>query len=163
MRRPLLSSLIAVALLVVLLSLPAIAQISNFDSIVASGDVTANDDITSGDDVIATDDVTVGDDIVVGGLYQLTAATTITVSNDSTVTPTGSYQPLTSAANVGTATIAVQGAGTVVHLVNTTNTTITFTDTGTLKLSGNAALGQFDSLTLISDGTNWVEISEANN
>ena len=41
--------------------------------------------------------------------------------------------------------------------------TITITDTGTLKLSGNAALGQYDTITLWSDGTNWIEISETNN
>jgi hypothetical protein len=41
--------------------------------------------------------------------------------------------------------------------------TITLTDTGTLKLSGNAALGQYDNITLMSDGANWVELSETNN
>lgn len=163
------SALITAVLLGVLMSLPAIAQISNFDSIVASGDVTAGDDLTAGDDVISTDDVTVGDDIVVtddatiGGLYKLSKAVSVTVTPGSTITPVGSYQLLTSAANVGTSDITVLAAGTVVHLINVANTTITLTDTGTLKLSGNAALGQYDSLTIISDGTNWIEVSETNN
>jgi len=41
--------------------------------------------------------------------------------------------------------------------------TITLTDTGTLKLGGNAALGQYDSITLLSDGTNWIQVSKADN
>ena len=145
------AAILVTLILGVLLALPAIAQISNFDSIVASGDV------------IAGDDLTVGDDAVIGGLYKLTAATAISVTTDATITPTGSYQPLESAGNVQTSSIAVLAAGTVVHFVNTANTTITFTDTGTLKLSGNAALGQYDSLILLSDGTNWIEVSETNN
>lgn len=145
MKRAILSGVIAALLLVALVSLPVLAQISNFDNIVVSNDFVVVDDAN------------------VGGLMRYTAATAVTVSNDSTVTPTGSYQPLTSAGNAGTATITVLSAGTVVHFVNTANTTITFTDTGTLKLSGNAALGQFDTLTVVSDGTNWVELSKTNN
>jgi len=163
MKRAIYSGLIAAALMIALISIPVWAQISNFDSIIASGDVTAGDDITSGDDVISTDDVTVGDDIVIGGLERLTAATAISVTTDGTVTPTGSYQPLESAGTVATSDITVLTAGTIVHLVNTTNTSITFTDTATLKLSGNAALGQYDTLTILSDGTNWIEVGQVNN
>jgi len=48
-------------------------------------------------------------------------------------------------------------------LVNVGSNTITLTDTGTLKLSANAALGQYDTITLQSDGTNWIELAKANN
>ena len=48
-------------------------------------------------------------------------------------------------------------------MVNNSNTTITISDTGTLKLSGNIALGQYDTLVLISDGTNWVQLATTNN
>lgn len=108
-------------------------------------------------------DLTVGDDIAVTGDLVLTPATPISVTMNATITPLGSYQPLTSAGTVNTASITVGAAGTVLTLVNSANTSIVFTDTGTLKLTGNITLGQYDTLTLVSDGTNWVMRSTANN
>lgn len=90
----------------------------------------------------------------------------ITVTKNMTITPRGSYQPLAAVGPVGTAIVTKGNAGDVLFLVNTstvTTATITISDTGTLKLGGNRALGQFDTLTLISDGTNWVEQSFVNN
>lgn len=94
---------------------------------------------------------------------RLAPNTPISVTQNMTITAQGSYQPLTSAGNVGTAKIARGNAGDVLLLVNTVNTTITISDTGTLKLGGNRALGQFDTLTLVSDGTNWIERAFTNN
>ncbi len=108
--------------------------------------------------VTATGDVTLNDSVVVG------AQTAISVTNDATITPTGSYQPLTSAGTV-TASLATSGytTGTLLTLLNTANTTIVFTDTGTLKASGNVSLGQYDAASFIFDGTNWIQISESDN
>lgn len=94
---------------------------------------------------------------------RLSPTTPISVTQNMTITPRGSYQPLESAGNVGTAAIARGNAGDVLLLINQTNTTITISDTGTLKLGGNRALGQFDTLTLVSDGTNWIERAFTNN
>jgi hypothetical protein len=151
MRRTILSGLIAAALLGVLLSLPVLAQITNFDSIVASGDITA------------TDDVTAGDDLSVGGWINGNAATSLTITAGGTITPTGTYQRITAAAARGTSSVTGHAAGRILVLVNVGSNTITLTDTGTLKLSGNAALGQYDTITLQSDGTNWIELAKANN
>ena len=103
-------------------------------------------------------------------ITRLTAATlilpkqtSITIVNDTVVTPLGSYQPISSAGTVGTASITIQPAGFELTLVNTAATTITFTDTGTLKLTGNIGLGQYDSLRLMSDGTNWIMLGTSNN
>jgi hypothetical protein len=85
------------------------------------------------------------------------------LTQDATLTPTGTYQPIASAGNIGTSSVAVLAAGTVVNIINTSNVTINFTDTGTLMLSGDAALGQYDTLTLWSDGTNMIEIAQTNN
>lgn len=94
---------------------------------------------------------------------RLAPNTPISVTQNMTITARGSYQPLASAGNVGTAKIARGNAGDVLLLINTVNTTITISDTGTLKLGGNRALGQFDTLTLVSDGTNWIERAFTNN
>jgi hypothetical protein len=94
---------------------------------------------------------------------QFTAANVLTITQGLTITPASSYQPLASAGNVSTGVIATGAAGNILMLVNTADTTITISDTGTLKLSGNLALGQFDSVTLISDGTNWVQLATSNN
>jgi hypothetical protein len=93
----------------------------------------------------------------------LAKGTAISLTMNATLTPNGTYQPLQAAGNVSTASITAGTAGDVLVLVNESNVTITFTDTGTLKLSGNAALAQYDALTLSSDGTNWVEIAQADN
>lgn len=89
--------------------------------------------------------------------------TPIAVSNNSIITTTGVYQPLTATVACGTSSIAAAAAGTMVVFENLSNNTITLTDTETLLLSGNAALGQYDTLSLISDGTNWIQVSKSDN
>jgi hypothetical protein len=152
--------LVLTALILLLaLALPASAQsgVSNFTNVVTTGYQQSGTYMLSGSYLQA------GSYVKVGTFLRLTPGTSITVTTDSLITPLGSYQPLTSGGTVQTASIAAGTAGDLLTLVNTTNTSIVFTDTGTLKLAGNRTLGQFDSLTLISDGTNWVERSFANN
>jgi len=117
-------------------------------------------------DFTSTDDVVVGDDLTVTGDVFALRASTVTVTTDGTITPAGRYQPLSAAGNVQTSSIAgcsSANEGRVVTFINGSNTTITITDTGTLKLSGNAALGQYDSLTVMCDTANWIEVGETNN
>lgn len=125
---------------------------------ISAADITASDDVTATDDLVVGDDLTVGDDLYVADLIASTY-TTVTVTDGSTITPTGMYQRISSAANTGTSAIANPTAGRLLILVNVANTTITLTDTGTLKLSGNAALAQYDAIQLLGDGTNWIQIA----
>lgn len=140
------------------------------DDLIAGDDVTVTDAVTAAD-VTASDDVSVGDDLTVTGLatvgetldvtgastlaslsvtgaesvgtFQLwSPVTAISVTTNGYITPTGSLQPLTSFGNVYTAHISCGAAGRVIVLYNQSNTTITITDTGTVMLSGNTALGQ---------------------
>jgi hypothetical protein len=143
MRRILWTALLIFALAVT----PALAQsgVSNFTHVVASGYVQS------------------GTYVRVGTFERLVPGTTVVVTTDGTITPVASYQPLSSSGNVQTASITAGTAGDVLYMINTSNTTITLTDTGTLKLGGNRALGQYDTLTLVSDGTNWIERSYTNN
>ena len=120
-------------------------------------------DIQDGTTFAAGGDVSVGDDFTLGGDLVTTPGTTIVVTPGSTVTPLGAYVPLSSTGTVGTSAIAGPTAGRRITLVNVAATTITFTDTGTLKLTGNIALGQYDTLSLVGDGTNWLQLSTANN
>lgn len=96
-----------------------------------------------------------------GGL-NLIPGTAITVTDGSTITPTTAIQELTAAGNVGAA-LAACGDGQVQTFVNLSNVTITITDTGTIHLAGNAALGQYDSLTVVGSGVRCIEIARANN
>ncbi len=156
--------------------------VGNYDiagNVIVHGNVTVADgnDFTSSDDLVSTDDVTVGDDLNVTDQSNLagavvtsadvgnTAETTVTVTSGGTVTPLGRFTPLSSSGNVGTSAIAGCAAGDAysedIVLINMANTTITFTDTGTLKLSGNAALAQYDTLWLKCDNLhgNWIQIA----
>lgn len=94
----------------------------------------------------------------------LTQQSTQTITAGGTITPTGAYHQIIATAARGTSSVAgVNAAERVVTLVNVGSNTITLTDTGTLKLGGNAVLGQFDSLTLLSDDTNWIQLSKSDN
>lgn len=119
-------------------------------------------------DVRMLSDLTVRGDLnvagtVSAGLLKADAQPTLTVAMNGYITPTGTFQPISSAAAVGTSNLALASAGELLVLVNAGANTITLTDTGTLKLAGNAAIGTADSLTLISDGTAWVEMARSNN
>ena len=93
------------------------------------------------------------------------AATVVLTATDATLTPIGTYQPISSSAAIGTASIASKPAGTLLRIVNIGSQTITFTDTGTLRLSSDIALGQYDSLLLMSAGTGqgWIQMGTSNN
>ena len=103
-------------------------------------------------------DVTIDDDLIIDP-----QAVTIAVTDDSTITALGTVTKLSAAASCGTATITAGTAGQVLILMGPAANTITITDTGTLKLGGNCALTANDTLTMISDGTNWNEISCSDN
>jgi hypothetical protein len=136
-------------------------------NITVSGGITTTalnvNGTTSSTTIATTGNISATGGMQAGTWLLLTPATRITVTQDSTINPTGSYQPLGAAGATSTATITAKPAGSFLRLINETNQTITISDTGTLKLSADIALGQFDTLTLISDGTNWVQISTANN
>ncbi len=88
---------------------------------------------------------------------------TIVVTNGGTITPTGTYQPISAVAAVGLDDIVIMSDGDVLVLTNVDSNTVTITDTGVIMLSGNIALGEYDTLTLLCDGTNWIQIATSNN
>lgn len=175
------ASIIGIALVMVgllgALVLPAAGQASRtrFDWVIVdrltvgtegaaiNGDLSATGDLAVTGDSTLTGDLTTSADASIADTFNIAAQTSVTVTQSGTLTPTGSYQPITAGGNLSFGNIAAGEAGDVLTLINLSNTTITITDTGTLKLSGNAELGQYDSLLLWSDGTNWVEVAQANN
>jgi len=102
-------------------------------------------------------------DVLKTGFFAMTPASTIVLNFNDYLTPTTSYQPISSTQAIGTASIAIKPAGTLLRIANVGSQTITFTDTGTLVLSGNSALGANDVALLISDGTNWIQVGESDN
>lgn len=132
----------------------------DFDSTVDFSGATGIGGLT-----ISTGGLTISDgDTVMADFAQISAQTAISVADGGIITPTGTYQPLASAGTI-TPTVATSGmvTGSVVTLINTSDTTINLADTGTAKLSAAWAAGQYDALVLWFDGTNWVEISRSDN
>lgn len=132
-----------------LLTAPALVGfgITNFDSLITSGDVVVGDDLT------------VTSDVGLGGELTVTPGAAETIGYDEQIDPVTTYHKITSAANRGTDNIAAGAAGDLLVLHNVGSNTITLTDTGTLLLSGNAALGPNDMIVLLSDGTNWIQLT----
>lgn len=125
-------------------------------SLIVENDITVRDDLTVDDDTTLTDDLTLG------GLL-INSGTAIAVTNGSYITPTSMVQELTAAAAAGTSNLAAGADGQLLVLYNSSANAITITDTGTLKLSSNLVLGQYDSAVLVSDGTNWMEAGASDN
>jgi hypothetical protein len=110
-----------------------------------------------------TGDVTGALTLATDDFVTLTPGTSITVTNGAAFTPTATYQPVVAAGEVTPTITAGATAGRLVVLTNTGTNVINLADSGTLMLSAAAALGQYDSLTIVSDGTNWIEISRSDN
>lgn len=132
--------------------------------ITVSDDATVTDlatvgDLTTTDDLSVADDGSVGDDLTVTGDLTISPGVTETIGYDEQIDPVASYHRITASAARGTDDIATGTAGDVLALINVGSNTITLTDTGTLKLSGNAALGAGDTIILLSDGTNWIQMA----
>lgn len=152
-------AIVLMVLLLLLVAFPALAQMpyTILDKLQVDHEANFYGPMTMAASVTQSDgDLTVADDFVVS------KQTAISVTNGSTITVTGGYQPLESDGTV-TATVAIPAAGTIITLINTSNTTINIADTGTAKLTAAAALGQYDLLQLISDGTNVIELGRSNN
>jgi hypothetical protein len=146
-------------------------QVNGSDGVTAV-DFTSTDDITSGDDMTVTDDLvvsgslsvtgnsTLGEDVLVDNYQSFTKQTRIVVTDGSTITPLGTYAPISSTATTGTSSItAGERAGQLLILHNVGSNTITLTDTGTLHLTGNGTMTADDSTILVWDGSAWNQIA----
>jgi len=90
--------------------------------------------------------------------------TKITVTEGGYITPTGTLQEIDAAGAVTpTGGVAAGAAGSWLILWNSGSNTIRLIDTGALMLSGNLDLGQYDTVILVSDGTNWLQVGTSNN
>jgi len=132
------------------------ADINTADIRLSNGETIAN--TTDGEVTFASADVEIG-------LFTIhTEQTAITVTNGGVLTPTGTYQPITAAGEV-TPTVTTTGidTGAILVIVNESAETINIADSGTMMLNAAVALGQYDTLTLLFDGTNWLQIATADN
>lgn len=143
----------------------------------ANGSLTTAEDVTSTDDLIAGDDLAVTDDAVITGSLtaadvtaadvtasdwlHLTASATVAVGAGATITPLGSYQPITSTAEVTTSTstaiAAGSAAGDILILRNANASDPINVDGagGNVECGANVALGANDILTLLWNGSDW--------
>lgn len=101
--------------------------------------------------------------LTVAQFFVTPKVTAITVTQDGYITPTASLQAIQSAGTVGTASIAAMAEGTRLTIYNSVAQAITISDTSPLILAGNAVLNQYDSLSLVSDGTRWIETGRSDN
>ena len=97
-----------------------------------------------------------------------TEQTAVVVTEGSIITPTGTYQPITSAGAVTTsATIAIADGvknGQLLVIVNeNASDTIIVKNGANTHLSGDITLGNDDTLGLMWDGADWLELFTTDN
>ncbi len=113
-----------------------------------------------------TNSITATTWVSVGTFLKLSAPVLEQTITDGTedIAPAGSYHEIGAGGSVAN-TMKVSGysQGDYVMIVNVTAQTITITDTGTTKLASSYGMTVDDSLTLLFDGTNWVEIARSVN
>lgn len=106
------------------------------------------------------------DEVAVGGIVAPASSST-TVTAGQAIAISGSVMPITAATAVTNATIAAVAGGKVgldVLIVNAGTNAITILDSDPASLSGNLALGQWDTLALNVYATNRiVQKSTSNN
>ena len=103
-----------------------------------------------------------GDALSIAAQVAIAPRTAISVTDGGIITTTGTIQMLEAGGNV-TATLAPGTSGEIVTLINTSNVTITVEDTTGQILSGNIALGQWDTATVVYYGVSWVQLAESDN
>lgn len=81
------------------------------------------------------------------------------VASAATITPTGNSCHVTGTTNITNMTVLA--AGTMVTLIF--DDVLTFTDGNNLKLAGNFVTTADDTITLMSDGSNWYEVARSIN
>lgn len=132
------------------------------DALTVGGAANLAGNSSVGGTLSVTSDLAVGGDATVVEFLGLTKTGSLTVTAGGTVTPTASMQML-SAAGAVSAGMGLGTSGQIVTLINSGTNAITISDTVNSQLSGNIALGQYDSLTMIFDGTYWIQLATANN
>jgi hypothetical protein len=96
------------------------------------------------------------------GILYLSASTPVAVVNSTPLALTSSNVVI-SAAGTATIPLTIPAANYYGCIRNTGSPVVTIADTGNQILTAAAALGQYDSLCLVSDGTRAIEVSRADN
>ena len=139
-------------------------------------DITSTDDITAGDDLVVTDDVSIGGNLsssntaplevtaslalVPGATATITAGLTIPHSNQSLLW-------IDAASAVDTSSSAAIAAGTVegqtLGIMNSNTYVITVKNNAASQFGGDIALGVYDYLQVVWDGSSWVRMFSTDN
>jgi len=134
-------------------------------------------DLDSDNDTSITADTDDQIDFEVAGADELRITTTgpalveqtvVVVTAGSIITPTGAYQPITSTAEFTASASTAVADGTVVGqlliLVNeNASDVIHIPDAANTNISAQADLGNDDTITLIWDGADWLEVAQVDN
>lgn len=116
--------------------------------------------------VTITNDLDVGDDVKVGNWQIYAKQPTFTVVSSLPITSTGTYMPLTAGGTV-TPSLIVSGTttGQILILENTVAQNIILLDNAAqnMNLTGTITMTQYDLITLIWNGADWMEMAVSAN
>lgn len=126
---------------------------------VTAGDVYAGDDVTAQDDVILFGDAVVGAFVNPVRIGQA-------VVNGQPITPTGTYMYLSATAAVTPSLIysgSAQGQMLILQMASNQNLLLVESGRNINLSAASVTLAQNDTMTLIWDGTDWVQLATSNN
>lgn len=145
-----------------------VASINNGGSWDGDGAVTLNSTLdVDGNISSGTGALTFTTNVLANSFVIYGEQTVVEATSAGTITATGTYQPITSTAVVTLGTTAIADGSTegqYLCLVNeNASDTIAISDGQNTNLSGNVVLGNDDTLCMIWDGADWVEVGQVDN
>lgn len=131
---------------------------------VISDRLTVANSATVGDDLTVADNMAANDTII-ADFETTTPQTSLLLTMNGWITPTGSIQPIRAAGavSINSTRIAPGFTGQKLTLVNYGANTVTITETAPHLMAGNFAIGTGDNITMIYSGTAWIETARVNN
>lgn len=127
-----------------------------------AGALAATGNASTSGNMAVTGNANVGGSASIDKLIAFGNAGNVAVTPGAVLTPvnTLTFVSATGAAGVG---MGLGSTGQVVSVINMGSNAITISDTVNSALSGDIALGQYDTLTMVFDGTRWIQLATANN
>jgi hypothetical protein len=131
-------------------------------ALTVAGTAAVTGNASTGGTLAVTGNADVGGNVSIDNLIAFGNAGNVTVTPGAVLTPANTLTFVTAAGAAGVG-MGLGSTGQIVSVINMGTNAVTISDTVNSALSGDIALGQYDTLTMVFDGTRWIQLATANN